>query len=117
MTPSCERQARTAVDRAGALAPYRFSGRGLVERGGSGFSAQRRRLRHDVRLGGRCLRAGPRARPLTSGPFIGRNGPIAETLRLRSADADEATVRLDFAHDPDTDVFMTGTGPVLFASC
>ena len=54
---------------------------------------------------------------LATGPFIGRTGSIDETLRLRSAGADESTVRLDFAHDPDTDVFMTGTGPVLFASC
>ena len=60
--------------------------------------------------------ASVRAR-LATGPFIGRSGSIDETLRLRSAGVDESTVRLDFAHDPDTDVFMTGTGPVLFATC
>ena len=112
-----ERQARTAVDRAGALASYRFSGRGLVERGGSGFSAQR--LVFAMTFGS-AAEASEQARVralLTSGPFIGRNGPIADSLRLRSDSTDEATVRLDFAHDPDTDVFMTGTGPVLFASC
>ena len=54
---------------------------------------------------------------LATGPFIGRSGPIGETLRLHSSDADESTARLSFAHDPETDVFMTGTGPVLFASC
>jgi hypothetical protein len=112
-----ERQARTAVDRAGALESYRFSGRGLVERGGAGFSAQR--LVFAMTFGS-AAEASEQARVralLTSGPFIGRNGPIADTLRLRSDSTDEATVRLDFAHDPDTDVFMTGTGPVLFASC
>ncbi len=112
-----QRQARTAVERAGALEPYRFSGRGLTERGGSGFSAQRVifAMTFDSAVEA-SEQADVRAR-LTSGPFIGRTGPTDETLRLRSADADEATVRLDFAHDPDTNVFMTGTGPVLFASC
>ena len=112
-----ERQARTAIERVGALEPYRFSGRGVVDRGGSGFSAQRVvfAMTFDSAVEA-SEQADVRAR-LTTGPFIGRAGPIDETLRLRSAGADEATVRLDFAHDPDTDVFMTGTGPVLFASC
>jgi len=112
-----QRQARTAVDRVGALEPYRFSGRGLIDRGGSGFSAQRVvfAMTFDSAVEA-SEQADVRAR-LATGPFIGRSGPIDETLRLRSADANEATVRLDFAHDPDTVVFMTGTGPVLFASC
>ena len=112
-----ERQARTAVERVGALRQYRFSGRGLVDRGGSGFSAQRVvfAMTFDSAVQA-SVQADVRAR-LTTGPFIGRSGSIAETLRLRSASVDEATVRLDFAHDPDTAVFMTGTGPVLFASC
>ena len=112
-----QRQAQTAVERAGALEPYRFSGRGLTDRGGSGFSAQRVvfAMTFDSAVEA-SEQADVRAR-LATGPFIGRTGPIDETLRLRSADADEATVRLDFAHDPDTDVFMTGTGPVLFATC
>ena len=112
-----QRQARTAVERAGALQPYRFSGRALTDRGGSGFSAQRVvfAMTFDSAVEA-SEQADVRAR-LTTGPFIGRTGPIDESLRLRSADADDATVRLDFAHDPDTNVFMTGTGPVLFASC
>ena len=112
-----QRQARTAVERAGSLEPYRFSGRGITDRGGSGFSAQSVvfAMTFDSAVEA-SEQTDVRAR-LATGPFIGRTGPIDETLRLRSADADEATVRLDFAHDPDTDVFMTGTGPVLFASC
>jgi hypothetical protein len=112
-----ERQARAAVERVGALAPYRFSGRALIDRGGAGFSAQH--VVFAMTFGSAVEaseQADVRAR-LATGPFIGRAGSIDETLRLRSADTDEATVRLDFAHDPDTDVFMTGTGPVLFASC
>ncbi len=112
-----QQQARTAVDRFGALEPYRFSGRGLTDRGGSGFSAQRVAFAMTFDSAVEASeQADVRAR-LTTGPFIGRSGPIDETLRLRSASTDEATVRLDFAHDPKTVVFMTGTGPVLFASC
>jgi len=112
-----ERQARAAIDRAGDLEPYRFSGRGIVDRGGSGFSAQR--LVFAMTFESAVVaseQAQVRAR-LATGPFIGRNGPIDETLRLSSSVADESTARMSFAHDPDSAVFMTGTGPVLFATC
>ena len=112
-----EQQVRAALDRAGDLESYRFSGRGVVDHGGSGFRAQQVVFvmtfesavlaSEQVQVRGR----------LATGPFIGRSGPIEETLRLRSSSADESTARLSFAHDPDTDVFMTGTGPVLFATC
>ena len=112
-----EQQARAAIARAGDLEPYRFSGRGIVDRGGSGFSAQQ--IVFAMTFGSAVVaseqaqvRAG-----LATGPFIGRNGPIDETLRLRSSVADESTTRMTFDHDPETDVFMTGTGPVLFATC
>lgn len=112
-----ERQAQIAVERVGSLESYRFSGRGLVDRGGSGFSAQR--LVFAMTFESAVVaseQARVRAR-LSTGPFIGRSGSIGDTLRLRSSGVDESTVRLSFGHDPDTDVFMTGTGPVLFASC
>ena len=112
-----EQQARAAIDRAGDLEPYRFSGRAIVDRGGSGFSAQQ--LVFAMTFDSAVVaseQAQVRAR-LATGPFIGRNGPIEETLRLRSSTADESTVRMSFAHDPDSAVFMTGTGPVLFATC
>ena len=110
-------QARAAADRAGGLVPYRYSGRGVVDAGGSGFSAQRVvfAMTFDSAVDA-SEQAQVRAR-LGTGAFIGRSGQTEETLRLRSATADESTVRLDFSHDPDTDVFMTGTGPVLFAAC
>ena len=110
-------QVRAAVERAGALAPYRFSGRGLLERGGSGFSAQQ--LSFAMTFDSAVVaseQARVRSR-LSTGPFVGRTGPVSDTLRLTSASADASTVRLAFDHDPDTDVFMPGTGPVLFASC
>lgn len=112
-----EEQAQAAIESAGSLEPYSFSGRGIVDRGGSGFAAQQ--VVFAMAFDSAAVaseQARTRAR-LGSGPFIGRNGPTSETLRLKSARADAATVRLAFAHDPDTDVFMTGTGPVLFAAC
>jgi hypothetical protein len=112
-----EQQARTAVDRAGKLEPYRYSGRGVIDSGGSGFSAQRIAFAMTFDSAVEASeQAQVRAR-LSTGAFIGRTGQTDETLRLRSATADDSTARLDFAHDPDTDVFMTGTGPVLFAAC
>jgi hypothetical protein len=89
----------------------------VVDSGGSGFSAQR--VTFAMTFGSAVdatEQAQVRSR-LATGPFIGRTGQLDETLRLRSATSDDSTVRLDFAHDPDTDVFMTGTGPVLFATC
>jgi len=112
-----EQQARAAVDRAGKLEPYRYSGRGVIDSGGSGFSAQRIAFAMTFDSAVEASeQAQVRAR-LSTGAFIGRTGQTDETLRLRSATADDSTARLDFAHDPDTDVFMTGTGPVLFAAC
>jgi hypothetical protein len=112
-----EQQARAAVDRAGGLEPYRYSGRGVVDSGGSGFSAQRVAFAMTFDSAVEASEQTQVRARLATGAFIGRTGQIDETLRLRSSTADESTARLEFAHDPDTDVFMTGTGPVLFATC
>jgi hypothetical protein len=110
-------QARAAVKRAGHLTPYLFSGRGLVDRGGTGFSAQRLVMAMAFDSGTVASEQARVRQRLATGPFIGRAGQVEETLRLVSSAADGPTVRMDFAHDPDTDVFMTGTGPILFATC
>ncbi|MGA8852125.1 MAG: hypothetical protein WB508_10445 [Aeromicrobium sp.] len=56
-------------------------------------------------------------RPLTSGPFVGRDGQVADSLRdLRAAESD-GVVSFDFALTPSSEQFMTVTGPVLFAGC
>jgi hypothetical protein len=110
-------QARAAVERAGHLTPYLYSGRGLVDRGGSGFSSQRLVLAMAFDSGTVASEQARVRERLATGPFIGRAGQVEETLRLVSAAADGPTVRMEFAHDPDTDVFMTGTGPILFATC
>ncbi|TXL62296.1 hypothetical protein FHP06_06260 [Aeromicrobium terrae] len=115
--PDAEQQARTAVQRAGSLRPYVFSGRALRDEGGSGFGAQRVVF---VMTFGSPATASDQAsvrEELASGPFIGRQGRISETLRDADVRVEDSTVRMAFDHDPDTDVFMTGVGPVLFASC
>jgi hypothetical protein len=112
-----QRQARAAIERAGGLAQYRFSGRGLVDHGGAGFSAQEVRFAMTF---GSAATASEQARVragLAVGPFVGRVGQVEESLRLRSSASDDQTIRMAFAHDPDTAAFMTGTGPVLFATC
>ncbi len=110
-------QAKAAIARAGKLAPYRFSGRATVDRGGSGFAAQEVVFAMTFGSAVTASHQEPTRARLATGPFIGRSGQIAETLRLTASSHDGSTVRLAFAHDPDTDVFMTGFGPILFATC
>ena len=112
-----ERQARAAEQRAGRLVPYRYSGRGLEERGGSGFGSQRLVFAMTFDTAAEAAEQARVRERLATGPFIGRSGAIGDTLRIDQAGSDAATVHLAFDHDPDTGVFMTGTGPVLFASC
>jgi hypothetical protein len=111
------RQASTAVERAGGLRDFSFSGRAITHRGGPGFSAQEVRFAMTF---GSAADAADQARVrarLAVGPFIGRTGDVEDTLRLRSATYDGSTVRMAFDHDPDTSVVMTGIGPILFATC
>lgn len=115
--PDVQQQARTAVERAGALEPYRYSGRGIVDRGGLGFSAQRLVFAMTFSSAVVASEQADVREQLAAGPFIGRIGQIEETLRLRSVTTDDSTLRMAFDHDPETDVFMTGRGPLLFAAC
>jgi hypothetical protein len=110
-------QARTAVERAGRLEPYLYSGRGLLDRGGAGFSAQRLVMAMTFDSAVAASEQAQVRERLATGPFIGRSGQVEETLRLVSAAGDGPTLRMEFAHDPDSAVFMTGTGPILFATC
>lgn len=115
--PDVQQQARTAVERAGGLEPYRYSGRGIVDRGGLGFSAQRLVFAMTFSSAVVASEQADVREQLAAGPFIGRFGQIEETLRLRTATTDDSTLRMAFDHDPETDVFMTGMGPLLFATC
>jgi hypothetical protein len=115
--PDAERQARTALQRAGSLAPYVYSGRALRDEGGSGFGAQHVVFAMTFASPATAWNQAAVRTELATGPFIGRQGRISETLRDPDVRVHDSTLRMAFDHDPDTDVFMTGTGPVLFASC
>ena len=105
------------MTRAGGLEAYRYSGRGLVDLGGSGFAAQRLVLAMTFESAVVASEQSRVRERLATGPFIGRFGQVEETLRLRSAAIGGSTLRMSFAHDPGTDVFMTAMGPLLLATC
>ena len=112
-----QEQARAAQQRAGTLREVAVSGRAITDRGGLGPDAQTMRFAttfDDVATAREqvAVRAA-----LATGPFIGRTGQVEDTLRLRDTDVRGATAVLVMDHDPETDVFMTGTGPALFATC
>ncbi|MFI5426830.1 hypothetical protein [Aeromicrobium sp. UC242_57] len=54
---------------------------------------------------------------LATGPFIGRTGQVEDSLDLTSASAVGAVTVLSFDLDPDRGAYLSGEGPVLFASC
>jgi hypothetical protein len=107
-------QARAALDRAGALVKPEFTGRALDA--GSKTSETMR-----FALGFRSPTAAARQlqvrTALASGPFIGRSGRLEESLVLRSSAVRGSTALLRFRHNPDSTAYMTGDGPLLFASC
>jgi len=107
-------QARAALDRAGALVEPEFTGRAL-----DGVSKKTETMRFAFGFRSPSVAAGQlRVRSaLASGPFIGRSGRIEDSLVPRSSSVQGTTVLLRFRHDPDTTAYMTGDGPLLFASC
>lgn len=106
-------QAAAAVGRVGPLASPTVTGRGLADRRGgqtitfaSAFdsasqAAQQVRVRE----------------ALATGPFIGRTGRLEDVLERPRASARGTVATLRFAIDPDRGAFMSGEGPLLFASC
>ena len=112
-----QQQADVAVRSAGALQEYGASGRGIVARDGQGPDAQDLTFVMRFADPSTARRQLEVRRALGTGPFIGRNGSMEETLRLDSATTDGATLSLRFGHDPTSAVFMTGYGPLLFATC
>lgn len=109
--------AEAAQARSGRLEPYAFSGRGLVDRGGSGPDAQTATFAMtftDVAL---ARAQAPVRLALSTGPFIGRTGQVEEQLRDPRTDVEQATLTLSFDRAADGIVLMLGTGPLVFASC
>lgn len=117
--PSAAQQAEVAQESAGRLVDYRFSGRGVRDRGGAQDDPRAQRARFAMtfdEVGTARRQAGIRS-ALATGPFIGRTGQVEDLLRLRDAAVDSATLTLTFDHAPADGVLMVGTGPLLFASC
>lgn len=111
--PDVADQAAVAVGRAGRLARPRFAARGLFDDG-------RRQDIAFVAAFGSSAEAARQARvrgALATGPFIGRSGLIQDSLDLTSSSARGIVTSLRFEVDPDLGAYMSGEGPVLFASC
>ena len=107
-------QARAAIDRAGELTKPAYAGRAL-----DAGSKTRETMRFAFGFGSPAKAAGQlRTRTaLASGPFIGRSGRVEDSLVLQSSSVQGSAAVLRFRHDPDTAAYMTGDGPLLFASC
>ncbi|MCW2768573.1 MAG: hypothetical protein JWR27_6 [Aeromicrobium sp.] len=106
-------QAAAALARAGRLQEPTFTGRGLVEGDpdqtitfASAFPSPA------VAADQARVRA-----VLARGPFIGRTGRIEDSLTGLEAGAQGSVTTLRFTLDPDRGTYMTGEGPLLFASC
>lgn len=111
--PDVQAQAEAARGRVGELVSPRFTGRGLVD----GRTTQSIRF---VSAYGSPAEASDQTRvraALASGPFIGRTGRVEDSLVLRDATTSGTVSTLRFALDPDRGAYMSGEGPLLFASC
>jgi hypothetical protein len=110
------RQVKAAEDRFGTLATYRYLGRGL-----SDVPGHRSTQRFVVAMPFASARVASEQASvrgaLSAGPFIGRFGPMEEVLTLRSARSDGSTAVLTYDHPADSELLMTGRGPLLPASC
>jgi hypothetical protein len=107
-------QGRAAVERAGHLAAVEYAGRGLIDR-----SARHASLRFAMAFdspGQAAEQLGVRSR-LVTGPFIGREDRVEDSLILVGSDTHDGTVTMRFDHPPGTVDYMTGDGPLLFAGC
>ena len=107
-------QARAAIDRAGDLAEPEFTGRSLD---GGTKSSETMRFAMGFRSPTVATRQLEVRTALATGPFIGRSGRIEESLVQRSSAVRGSTMLLRFRHDPESTAYMTGDGPLLFASC
>jgi hypothetical protein len=107
-------QGRAATERAGELKAVAFAGRGLVE-----TSAKHQSVRFAMAFDSPAQAAEQlRVRSkLTTGPFIGREGRVEDSLTLTSSTTDGSTATMHFDHPTGSVDYMTGAGPLLFAGC
>jgi hypothetical protein len=107
-------QGRAAVERAGGLETPTYSGRAIFDDSRTTQTVIFAMTFGSPQVASEQLRV---RTALSSGPFIGRSGRIEDSLDLVHKQVDESTVALLFDHDPETTVYMTGDGPLLFAGC
>lgn len=114
LSSDVQAQADAAVVRAGALAEVDFAGRGITD-----TSKDTQEVRFTLGFDSPSQAAAQLTarRALASGPFIGGNGRIEDSLQLADARVEGSTATLRFDHDPASSAYMTGAGPLLFASC
>ncbi len=107
-------QARAATARAGKLADIVFAGRGLID-----VSQDQQDVSFAMGFNSPSQAAAQlmTRRTLARGPVIGGSGRIEDSLQLKGSRVDGATMTLRFGHDPNTASYMSGAGPLLFASC
>lgn len=111
--PAVEAQVDAALERAGALASPTFTGRGMT----GGATAQTISFVSAFESPAQAARQLAVRTWLAEGPFIGRSGQIEDTLKLQEATTEASVAILKFEIDSDKSAFMTGEGPLLFASC
>ncbi|MEH3034739.1 MAG: hypothetical protein PGN07_12120 [Aeromicrobium erythreum] len=114
--PEDEAAARAAVDRAGALRPFRAAGRGLQDPGGAGF-AQTARFAMVFGSDRAARDQAPVRERLSTGAYVGRTGRVEDSLRLTSVRTQGPALTLAFRHDPSAEALMVASGPALFAAC
>ncbi|MCW2751440.1 MAG: hypothetical protein JWR83_2550 [Aeromicrobium sp.] len=107
-------QGQTAAARAGGLENVDFAGRGLVDE-----SATRQSLRFAMSFASPAQAAQQlRVRAqLVTGPFIGREGRLEDSLTLTDSTTEGSTATLRFDHPSGSVAYMTAEGPLLFAGC
>ena len=107
-------QGRAAAARAGGLESVDYAGRGL-----SDTSAKRQSVRFAMSFDspGQAAKQLRTRLKLTTGPFIGREGRLEDSLRLAGSTTDGSTATMRFDHPAGSVDYMTGDGPLLFAGC
>lgn len=107
-------QGRAAVARAGGLEKVDYAGRGLVDE-----STKRQSVRFAMSFDSPAQAAQQLVvrRKLATGPFIGREGRIDDSLTLADSTTEGSTATLRFNHPSGSVAYMTGDGPLLLAGC
>lgn len=112
--PERARQVAAAEARFGAVVPYSVLGRGMID---DRSDLQDFRLAMTFKSAAQASEQARIRADLSRGPFLGRSGDMAEVLRLRHWGSDGRTAVLSYDHPANSAYLMTGSGPLMPASC